>query len=165
MQSEMEHAFIQQLTDDTRKHRLEWHYMDQFTDSFKMLHTSNPEYPAPFPGLYEDEFHQIDYHRSYACMSNAGVIYLFFAHSYSGLNTDSKSEFSLSIHPMPYDLKYYCNVYADQGELFKLETAIRKHMEKADQYWINNQYHFISLYLSYRDPEEYMSARDDNVDN
>ena len=164
MPSDMNHAFIQKITDDTRNHRLEWHYMDTFTDAYKMI--VNPSAAAAvFPGIEENMYFQIDYHRSYACMTNAGVVYLFYCHSFDGVHTQASSEFRLAIHPMPYDTRYYCNIYADQPDLFKLETAIRKHKDPSDQYWIHDSSHFISLYLSNRDSDEHLSAPDSPPDN
>lgn len=144
-------AFEEFLIQDTLKGRLEWRYMDEFTDDFFKNYRSNKT-PAPFVGLIEDEFFRIDYHRAYACMSNAGVIYLYYALVSPGSEDPPFSTLYLSLHPMPYNPNTFFELDHGTDALYRLESLIKDKVPETLRYWDADIDHFVTLFLDSRAP-------------
>ncbi len=140
-------AFIYALLDDTKAGILEWHYMDEFTDAFSQ-HCKSSEDSLPFPGLLETEFMEIDYHRSYACMTNAGIVYLYYCLELPGSEDSPQRGERLSVLPMPYDPDSCFEVESFTEVLYRLENAIRKQMSESNPYWAQDLLHYLVLYNS-----------------
>ena len=142
-------AFEEYLIKDTLNGRLEWRYMDEFTDDFfKNYKTSKT--PAPFTGLIESQSFRIDYHRAYACMSNAGVIYLYYALSVPGSESSPAGCLFLSLHPMPYDPNTFFELDHGADALYRLESLIKDKVSETLQHWDGDIDHFVTLFLESR---------------
>lgn len=133
--------FIETLIKDTLEDRLEWIYIDSMTDEIARL---SGVFPIELSGT---EVSDIDFHRSYACQTNAGSVFLVYVLTYASEETDEWEGFELFLHPMPYELSNYFLLLQRSDELYRLENAIKSKVSASIRSQIRDEDYYLDLYL------------------
>ena len=143
MSTERLNDFIESLIRDTLDDCLEWVYIDNMTDEIAQL---TGAFPVELSGT---EVSDIDYHRSYACQTNAGAVFLVYVIAYPS-ETDAWEGFELFLHPSPYNLSNYFLLLHQSPQLYRLENAIRSKISSSLRPLIRDEDYYLDLYLRAR---------------
>ena len=136
--------FIDTLIKDTLNNCLEWIYVDSLADEISQTSGVLP------PELSGTECSDIDYHRAYACQTNAGAIYLLYTMVSLDNDAESWEGFQLFLHPSPYQLsKYFC-LLQKSDKLYRLENAIRQKISNSVRSLNRNADYYLDLFLRAR---------------
>ena len=144
MSSNQLQRFIDALVDDTLHNRLNWVYIDRITDDLLKFCEN-----VFLMETFVNEFRQIDEHRSYACITNAGMVYLIYSMLYPGDGSAPFDQYELYLHPEPYNTEEYYRLSPDESELYRLENAVRSNASNSlrGTFGGHGQDYYIELFL------------------
>lgn len=136
--------FIDSLIRDTLDGCLEWIYIDAMTDEIARL---TGAFPVELSGT---EISDVDYHRSYACQTNAGAVFLVYVLTYATEDANAWEGFELFLHPSPYELSRYFLLLQGSEELYRMENAIKSKVSASVRSLIRDEDYYLDLYLRAR---------------
>ena len=144
MNTKMLNDFIESLIRDTLDDCLEWVYIDNMTDEIARL---SGVFPVELSGT---EVSDIDFHRSYACQTNAGSVYLVYVLTYPWEEGEAWEGFELFLHPSPYELGRYFLLLQGSDEMYRLENAIKSKVSNSVRSVMRDEDYYLDLYLRAR---------------
>ena len=134
--------FIDALVSDTLEEKLEWRYLDLPTNFYG---NALPHF------LITDEYRQIDFRRSYYCLTNAGLVFLIYSLNQPGEETKKPWDgYELHIQADPFSLAINADNFEllrKSDKLYRLENAIRSKVSQTVKFINRDENYYLDLYF------------------